>query len=426
MRVVHVNTTEAEGGAARSASRLHHALRECGVDSLLLVHTRFSDAPDVVRPASPLARAFGGVLPYVDQVPARAYHHRTGPFSTGFVPGPAAAEVRSLRPTIVNLHWVNNGFLAPRQVGKLYAPVVWTLHDSWAFTGGCHVPPDCMEYERACGRCRALNSRGVRDLSRIGWINKRTAWKRVGIVAVAPSVWMRDRARRSALLRDREVIHIPNGVDTRLFRPIPRDSARSVLAIRPEERVILFGAMYGSKDRNKGFDLLWPALLRVASDTSRHTTLLVTGASEIPDWNDARITVRCIGPIRDELSMVVANAASDVVAVPSRLENFPNAVLEAFGCARPVVAFDVGGVGELIEDGVTGRLIAPFDTHAFAAALRWAAEPRNHAACGARARAVAEGTFSLELQAAAYQRLYQRLLSERGVTEMNTVSEGVP
>ncbi len=404
LRVVHVNAFDASGGAARSAYRLHRGLAALGVDSAMVVRRKATDDP-AVHLASPVGASVRAVL---DQELHRLFRRRPRSFfTTAVLPDRTAPAVARLAPDVVNRHWVGEGFLRPESVARLPRPVVWTLHDAWAFTGGCHVTGACERFVDGCGACEVLGSTRERDLSR--WVlgRKRRAWSDVALTIVAPSRWMAERARRSALLAGRRVEVIPNGVDTSVFRPLAQGAARELLRLPPDGRLVLFLAMDGVSDPNKGFHLLREAL---GHGAPAGAGLLVAGASSIPAEAAPAVPTHALGRLQDDVSLALAYASADVVVVPSIQENLPNTALEALACGRPVVAFRVGGLPDLVEDGVNGALVDPFDTAGLARALAWTLEDaaRWRALCEA-ARARAERDHGTALQARRYLALYEDL-----------------
>ena len=118
-----------------------------------------------------------------------------------------------------------------------------------------------------------------------------------------------------------------------------------------------------------------------------------------------------LGLLRDELGIALALAAADVVVVPSTQDNLPNMAVEAFACGRPCVGFAVGGLPEIVEDGLNGRLAPPFETGELAAAIAWVLEDQERRrALGRAARQKAERTFDLRLVARRYAELYAEVL----------------
>ena len=178
MRVVIMNTADTEGGAARCAYRLHKGIGKVGVESTYVVQKKFSADDDVVSGSSWAGKLRADLRPGLDRLPMRLYPQRIrSPFSTGLVAGYDFSKVRSMRPDIVNLHYVGEGFVPIRNLPDIGVPIVWTLHDSWPFTGGCHLPGSCDRYLESCGKCPILGSKIEHDLSYWTWKKNRfTVW----------------------------------------------------------------------------------------------------------------------------------------------------------------------------------------------------------------------------------------------------------
>ncbi len=413
MRVVHVSAYEGLSGAGRAAQRLHRALRAAGAESFLAVGQRTTSDSTVLGGETAAQRTLARLLPRLDGLAIRFRRRRRGDlFSTCLLPDGFGPRVRALAPDVVNVHWIGQGFARPETLRAFARPVVWTCHDLWAFTGGCHHPGDCRRYEARCGACPALGSERERDLSTWLQSRKARAYEGLDLTVVTPSRWLGNLARRSALLAGRRIEVLPNGVDAELFRPAPREPARDRLGLPREARVVLFAALGGAASPWKGFDLLAEALQALAGRRAvLGLMLLVAGATAVPGEESIGVPVRCLGQLEDDRALVDAYAAADVVAVPSRVDNLPSTAMEGLACGRPVVGFAVGGIPDMIEDRVNGALAPPLDVGAFAQALAWVlADDARGRALSAAARERAERDFTLEIQARRYLALYADVL----------------
>ncbi|MBV9174157.1 MAG: glycosyltransferase, partial [Chloroflexi bacterium] len=311
-----------------------------------------------------------------------------------------------------HLHWLSTGFVSIESIGKLDGPVVWTLHDMWPFTGGCHYSGECTAYSVACGACPELKSSHSVDLSRLVLLRKLAAWKRLNLTVVAPTAWLARRARASRLFGSRPVEVIPLGIDTSTYRPVPIPLARELLGLPQDAKVVLFGALGG--DYRKGRDLLDAALAR--ADQSRATgdlQLIVFGSAGTTRSSDASTTrTRYLGHLTDDLSLAVAYSAADVMVVPSREDNFPLTALEALACGTPVVGFDSTGLADMVDHCQTGYLARSFDPDDLWRGIQWVLEDdARRRALAQQARDKAVRDFAIEKVAMAYRNLYQRVTS---------------
>jgi glycosyltransferase involved in cell wall biosynthesis len=416
--VLHLSTYDITGGAARAAYRLHAGLRELGVPSRMLVRHKASDDPDVLlaarAPEPSWHRAWRKAAPYLDDMPRRLL--RTGnvtPISPSWLPGPTARDVRQLAPAVVNLHWICGGFVAPEALAKIRAPMVWTLHDQWAFCGGEHYTGDDRRFQTGYGADnRPADESGI-DVNRWIWKRKRRAYPRIErLVVVAPSRWLKDLAATSLLLGGRRIVHIPYGIDHRRFQPIERPLARRLLGLAPDRRIILFGAFGGINNPRKDFQLLATALRAAAAGELANAELVIFGSGAAGIASDIGIPVRSLGVLHDDVSLALAYSAADLYVATTTADNLPLSVIEAMACGTPVVGVAVGGMADLVRDGETGRLVERAPA-ALAQALAWMLSDRERLArLGVVARGVIEKEFTSEHQAARYRELYRELVGD--------------
>jgi len=111
-------------------------------------------------------------------------------FSTGLLPDRTGRRIRAVDPDIIHLHWINAGFLSIGSLSAFEKPIVWTMHDMWPITGGCHYAGRCRRFESNCGRCPALGSSRSRDLSRLIWDKKSAVFDGLDLTVVTPSTWL--------------------------------------------------------------------------------------------------------------------------------------------------------------------------------------------------------------------------------------------
>ena len=415
IRPLLLNSEDTRGGAARAAFRLHRGLRRIGVDARMLVQMKHGDDASVLGPRSLTGTVLNRLRPALDFIPVLAYRRRgKGVFYPGWLPGRVGARVRELAPTLAHLHWITGGFLNVGSLRRWQVPLVWTLHDMWAFTGGCHYDEGCGRYRTRCESCPALGSSTRFDLSWLDWVRKRSAYRGLGLHVVAPSRWLAREARSSALLGACPVHVIPNGVDLDEYRPLDRMHARELLRLPPDRKLVLFGATGGTSEARKGFSCLQSALMRLAAEWQGQTlTAVVFGASTPARPAEIGMPAIYMGSLRDDVTLALLYSAADVYVAPSLQENLSNTVMEALSCGTPCVAFDIGGMPDMIEHCRNGYLARPFDPLDLAAGVRWTLEePERWRTLSARARAKATEEFELERIARRYLDLYAEIVQQ--------------
>lgn len=414
MKVLMLNTFDEIGGAARATSRLLRGVRDFGLDSSLLVHYKTGDSADIICRAGRL-RSLGRRLKMtLGTLPVRMYSKAPiNNFSPAVLPDHLAAEVASINPDMVHLQWLGAGFLRVETLGKLNKPLIWTLHDSWAFTGGCHVPFDCTRYREKCGACPVLGTAKEKDLSRRVWNRKLKAWHNLNLTLVAPSRWLADCTRASSLFRETRIEVIPNGLDTELFSPRDKMSARKSLGLPQDSKIILFGAIRAASDPNKGFHLLLPALQSLGKKDSNLMVLAFSSfeKSAIPDPG---IPVITLGMIQDDHKLALIYSAADVFVVPSIQEAFCQTATEAMACGTPVVAFAATGLLDVVEHQKNGYLAKPYESEDLAHGIAWVlSDEVRHHNLSLQARRKVETDFAIDKVAESYIRLYNSALEEK-------------
>ncbi|WP_377475476.1 MAG: glycosyltransferase family 4 protein [Microcoleus anatoxicus] len=414
MKVVVLNSSDTVGGAARAAYRLHAGLQGIGVSSQMLVKNKISGDANVIVSQDGVANKFDKIISTISNAPLRLYPQRNPAiFSPQWLPDSLAAKVAKIQPDIINLHWVCGGYMQVETIPKFNKPLVWTLHDMWPFTGGCHYSEECDRYTESCGSCHQLHSSKDGDLSRWVWHRKAKAWKNLNLTLVSPSAWLAKCASSSALFKDERVEVIPNGINTQKYKPINRQWAREILNLPQDKQIVLFGGASGTGDRWKGFNLLVPALQSLSkSGWNDRIQLLVFGSSGAANPIELGFNTHYLGKFADDVSLAIVYAAADVFVAPSVYDNLPNTVMEAAACGIPSVGFKIGGMPDLIEHGSNGYLAKPYETEDLATGIAWVLEnPDRHQKLCTRARQKVEQEFTSDIQARRYLSLFSELAS---------------
>jgi len=410
MNILIVNTSDNEGGAARAAYRLHKALLAAGVESQMLVQSKFSDDIAVIGPHTKVQQALGRLRSILDSIPVRCYPKRTRTlFSPSWLPFAGMVEkINALNPDVVHLHWIAGGMLRIEDLAKISAPIVWSLHDMWAFTGGCHYDEECGRFKTRCGMCPVLGSNKALDLSRKLVLLKQASFsKHPNLTIIGLSQWLASQAKASWLFRQTPVVNLPNPIDTTLFSPFDKRQARRLFNFPLGKKLVLFGAMGATTDPRKGFKELEQALAQLDSD---NIELIVFGSSQPKAPQCFKQKTHYLGQLHDDLSLRVLYSAADVMVVPSLQENLSNAIMESLACGTPVVGFGVGGNSDLIEHEQTGFLAKPFQVSDLAFGLDWVLNAPNYNDLCQNARDKVLSEFDSKVVVEKYVALYDKVI----------------
>jgi glycosyltransferase involved in cell wall biosynthesis len=416
MKVCLLSNSDGRGGAYAAVYRLHQGLRDTGTDSTLLVSDKTRDDYTVLSPTNKLIKGWTKLIPGVDHLPLTSYTQRERtPYSIQWLPDRLVSRVTQINPDIINLHWINAGFLQIETVAKFRQPLVWTAHDMWPFTGGCHYSGECNKYTQSCGYCPQLKSQQDWDISRWVWWRKAKAWKNINLTIVTPSHWLADCAGKSSLFQNLRVEVIANGLDIQRYKPLEKNLARNLLGLPQDKQLILFGALSPTSDHRKGFHLLRPALKKLSQSPilQEKLELVIFGSSEPKESIDVGFKTHYLGRLNDDISLAIAYSSADVMVVPSIQEAFGQTASESLSCKTPVVAFNVTGLRDIVEHQKNGYLAHPYDIEDLAQGINWVLEDteRYNQLC-IQARQKVEREFTLELQAEKYLDLYSDILSK--------------
>ena len=319
MRILHVNQSDLSGGAARAAYRIHRCLVGAGIDSGMRVIYQTGDDERVQDglPAGngPIRRRIRSRLA---GLPLRGFRTANPIIHSAAWPDTGLGrELNATDADLIHLHWLGTGTLSIEEIGRLTKPVVWTLHDMWAFCGAEHYgeegPTARFRVGYQADNCPP--DERAKDLNRAVWDRKRKHWRKPMHI-VCPSRWLADCAHGSILFQEWPIHVIPNPIDLELWRPIPKPVARAVLGLDPAARIALLGAPGGLRDPRKGGDLALEALARLAEGSGAPDLLLIFGQSAAAGHAQLPLPTRFLGRLQDDLSLVLAYSAADVFVVP--------------------------------------------------------------------------------------------------------------
>lgn len=321
---------------------------------------------------------------------------------------------------VLNLHWVT-GFLGPRSIAELLQlgkPVIWTFHDLWAMTGGCHYASGCRKFETACtSDCPQLTSDPC-GLVPAAFSDRLAAYGEGRITVVTPSRWMGREAQASRIFKGSRVEVIPYGLDLDAFSPMPRAAAREQFGIPEDATVFLFACSSAAEER-KGTGLLRECIRSACTDPGFEEQrakgkiwLVFIGWGTQESMATNLLQEVHLGFVRTDEKLREVFSAADALINLSTEDNLPNMVLEAMACGTSVIGFDVGGMPDMIVPGETGHLVPVGDVYQVADKLVACANNREATlAMGVRSRQAMERNFPAQLQADRYAKLYEELLA---------------
>ncbi len=415
MKVAIVNKSDSTGGAAVVSHRLMQALRDEGIDARMLVIEKLTDDPHVISYARPLTDKYN-FLAERWNIFLRNGFSRKNLFKVDIANhGRNIASHKWIgEADVVILNWINQGALSLRAIGKLCSlgkPVIWTMHDMWAFTGICHHAFSCDGYKHVCRGCQYLDSIKV-DLSTAIQAQKSKLYTfHPDIQFVAVSNWLAGCCRQSRLLRNARLAVIPNALNVEQF-DCHRQQGGS-LGIGHGKIAIAMGAAR-LDDTIKGFDLLIEATrcLRQTDEALADKLHLVL-FGDIRDRSlleQLSLPYTYLGRVSGVEKLVDIYTQCDIVLSTSRFETLPGTLVEGQACGCVPVSFGAGGQSDIVDHLKTGFIAAEIEPEAIAEGIAWAA---NAGIDRQMLHDEAERKFSARVVARQYIDLYENLLKEK-------------
>jgi len=396
MKILHVNYYDIQGGAAKAAYRLHRGLLDAGHESIMLVADKKSDDNSVIAAFSPSQLRWLHIKQRIEVAltslcrKQHKFPHSLNIFNSGLVD-----QINSLKPDVVNLHWINGCMLSIKEIVRIKAPIVWTLHDTWAYCGAEH------HHLRGDKRFKSgYNRTSVFDVNKYIWKQKLKYWDNLDFNIVAPSSWLGQEAAESCIMDGKNIEVIHNGIDLDIFNPQKKKEPSK------DKKVIAFGA-FDINDWNKGGEELLN-ILRILRDKYKcEFELLLIGNGQFDDEFKSRST----GFIFADADIAAIYPNADIFVLASKYDNLPNMLVEASACGVPVVGFDTGGISDIITEK-NGYLAKAFDCEDFASGLDFVLDDKNNVELSKNARRLAEDKFDIKNIAQQYIKLYEKIVNE--------------
>ncbi|MDD3877991.1 MAG: glycosyltransferase family 4 protein [Bacteroidales bacterium] len=418
MKVVLVNTTDSGGGAAIACKRLMEALALEGVDVKMLVMTKRGRLKNVHAFKDGKSAKYFSLFRFLYERLSFIVREKDKSVRFAFSPANIGVDI-SAHPLvkeadIVHLHWVNGGFISLGSLKRLLEKknnLIWTLHDMWLFTGGCHYSGECRKFEESCHHCPFLNSPAENDLSNSIWLRKAGFLKNSSLNIVTCSEWLAKTAKQSSLLRQSNVRAIPNPISLTQFKPVDKISIRKKLNIPINKFVLLFGAA-NIQDKRKGFVFLVDALnkLKKMGIDDNQMCVVVFGKAKNFKSDLLPFSVVNLGQITSLDEMANVYAMADMFVLPSLEDNLPNTVMESMACGTPVIAFNIGGIPEMVSHESTGLIVDEISSDALAESINCALNHPRFSEWGKMARLKTETMFNQKTVALQYMNIYNSIL----------------
>ncbi len=401
MKILHLSAASEQSGAGKATLLTHHALKNLGVESKILFQKTLIKETDIysyhsINYLNALKRL---LFTTIERLQIIFYPNKKKQI---FSPGLVGLKLRNnsllIWADVIHIHWANQGFIDIKEISKWNKPVVWTLRDMWAFTGGCHYSFDCLRYRDKCGSCPVLASHRETDLSRLVLRRKLNYLSDTAIQWVAISSWMKNQAEGSNILKDKNIVVVHSGVDSNAFKMKNKTQIRNKMGFKLKDKIILIGAG-NLRESYKGFEYVVSVLNKSDKDL-----IILTFGSNTFMKNEIPQQFIHYGYIKDE-ELNELYSLADLFFGPSVAEAMGKTFLEAQLCGTPVLCFNETGPADIVKHLESGYLARYKDTDDLLNGLQYCL---NKAWNKENIRQSAQEQFDINIIAQKYIQLYEK------------------
>jgi glycosyltransferase involved in cell wall biosynthesis len=351
MKILNVSYSDLFGGAAKSAYRIHKQINKITTSKMIVVK-KISLDRSVISYNDSLTKFLFRLKNYLGIIISK-FDNNLNPKSYNFFSSPILSFINKSEYDLINLHWVNAETLSIDDIKKIKKPYMITMHDMWWICG--------TENYLNLNDKKWKNGNFKNFFSKINFEKKRGI-KPVAIIC--PSIWLTKLVKKSYLFSNEKVVNIPYPIDHTIYCPRNIKNIKT-LKLNKNKKIKIFFSVFGdSKDHRKGIDLLIESLNKLDRNLFE---LIVASKNKFEEY--VNFDLINLNYIKNEKQLSEVYNLCDIVVLASRLDNLPNVALEAQSCGKPIIAFNTGGISDIINDKKNGYLIKPFDTTDFSKKL---------------------------------------------------------
>ncbi len=414
MKIVHISTGYKHGGAAIACKRLVEAQRSIGIDAHIITQEPCTLPIYVHSTTNSLLKNKLNFFRHALEKFVFLFYQKNKAFRFQFSLANTGESLNKIKlindADIIHFHWFNAGFISIKKFSEILQkgkPIVWTLHDMWAFTGGCHYAGECKNYTKNCGNCFYLKNPAKEDLSAKNLLVKHKTYSGKNLHFITPSNWLNKCAQISSVLSKFPINTIPNAVSKPGFTN-QKDKIKIELGLKTNKKLILFGA-FNMEHVRKGSNYLADALKGL---TDKDNVELMVFGKKSEYFSTLKYKIHFMGYSSDELFIRKIYSCADVFVNPSIEDNLPNTVLESLSVGTPVVAFDMGGMPDMIDHKKNGFLAAFKNTKELSEGIKWCLENNIDEKLSLNALQKVKSNYSYQVIAERFKKFYSEILNK--------------
>tara|TARA_B100000780_G_C21118559_1_gene452845 strand:+ start:129 stop:1340 length:1212 start_codon:yes stop_codon:yes gene_type:complete len=400
IKVLHIVGGKFTNGAVKGAKILHEALLENNIESKFVNDTPFNtkriDKNIFFVNYTYLNILFNKICVLTEKVLKTLFLHSPRETFTLSFFGRDITKLEEYKTAdIIHIHWLNQGFIKLSSISKIKKPVVWTLRDMWAFTGGSHYTMDFEKYEKS-------------KLSTIIKNFKKKSYKK-SFYFIAISDWLKNKALQSDVLREFNVDRIYNNIDLKKFNNINKKQGKDFLNINTGKKIILYGAN-NPQSKRKGWDIFVESLKEL--DKSKYYLLIFGNFWSHKTLDKIGFEYKSLGFIDDTKILNSVYSCADLFVASSIQDGWPKTFAEAMYCKTPVICFSNTSIAEIVNHKINGYVVQNFDSNQLKDGIEWLSRAIDNNSLNVESVKNRIEEFGSDKIAKKYIKLYEKILNE--------------
>ncbi len=373
MKIVHITQYDVKGFIESAAYKIHKSLIKAGFESRMLVIEKNTTDQNITKIKTnalinSIQNNLNNRLCKPEIIPDSS-------FSFGIFGIDISGHSLVRNADIIHLHQMSEkpfGVETIQKIIRLKKKIVWTLQNSWAFTGGCHYTGACENFKIECKNCPQLDFPGENDVSFKIFTKKAGFLQNAHMCVICSSDALRNRVQESALLKKQIITTIQNPVDTSIFRQSVR--------MQGKKKYILYGGeIHHTSGGWNDFLSSITFFEQSQPELSSFCEVIILSDQEIPSIPHIKMKINSAGIVTNTNQLAGILTMCSIFVLPLIEENTNTILLEALSCGLPSVTFNVNGINEIIihkENGYSAQFKNNTD---LAAGIEWCLNNRETA-----------------------------------------------
>jgi glycosyltransferase involved in cell wall biosynthesis len=363
IKVAHLSYGDGHGGAQKAALGIHLSLKKLNniFSSLYVIKKKTKYSKTFKRNFNIFFKFQRIIIEKIVNLPKLFFFTNLMTSSSSIYNSGWDKFFNSSNFDIINLHWINRETISIEEIGRINKPLVWSLHDMWAFCGGENISENKRYIYGYNKKNMPINERGF-DFNRWLWNRKLKNWKN-NINLVVPSRWLFKCVKSSKLMKNFNTAIIPYPIKKDLWGIMDKNRSKKILNLNIKLDYILIVMSYGESGW-KGGDLFLNTLNYLKKIKFKNFKIILLGNPNKEfklNLKSYGFEVHDYGYVDDIQKQKTIYNACELVVIPSRYDNLPMVGIEASFCGLPIVAFNVCGLKDLVIHKKTGWLAKPFN-----------------------------------------------------------------